>query len=53
MREWPAEWQVSLGAIGGHYSFTKAELENLTLAEIGFWLGSMLEYQKRLKGGQR
>jgi hypothetical protein len=53
VREWPAEFQVSLGAIGGHFSFTKAELDSLTLREMGFWLASMSEYLKKVKAAQR
>jgi hypothetical protein len=40
---------VILAAIGGHYSFTKAELEGLTAIEAGFWLGGMQELGKRIK----
>jgi hypothetical protein len=39
---------VSLGALGGHFSFTKAELDGLTLAEIGFWLGCMSGWLKKV-----
>lgn len=49
MREWPADFQVTLGAIGGHFSFTKAELDGLTVAETGFWLGCMSEYLKKMR----
>lgn len=53
MREWPADFQVTLGAIGGHYSFTKAELDGLTVREMNFWLGCLGEYNKRVKAAIR
>lgn len=44
---------MNLGAIGGHYSFTKAELDSLTVREMGFWLASMTEYLKAVKAARR
>jgi hypothetical protein len=53
VREWPAEFQVTLGAIGGHFSFSKAELDSLTLRETGFWLACMSEYLKKVKAARQ
>ena len=39
-----------LAAVGTQYSFTKAELEALTAADIGFWLGGLAGLMKRQKG---
>lgn len=47
MRQWPEGWQVSLAAIGGHYSFTRAELDGLTLADVGFYMGGLAALRKR------
>lgn len=53
MREWPEEWEVSLGAVGNHFGFPKAELDSLTVRETMFWLNCMAKYLKKMKAAQR
>ena len=45
MREFPDAWQLSLAIIGAHFSFTKADLEELTAADLNFWLSCIGQYR--------
>lgn len=40
---------MTLAAIGGHYSFTRSDLDGLTASDLRFWAGAMAEYIKRTK----
>jgi len=53
VRQWPVDWQARLGAIAGNTAFTRADLDSLTVADVGFYLGCINAHLEQIRPKRR